>query len=64
MTLILERWQVWSRYIHNCAESVTLQHVCGYKYAEDIHEYTEDTVGMPKVGYILVTSHIWCSGSI
>ena len=23
---------------------VTLQHVCGYNYPYDIHEYTEDTI--------------------
>ena len=33
---------------------VALQHVCGYKYATDIQEYTEDTIGMSKVGYLLV----------
>ena len=37
---------------------VALQHVCGYKYAEGIQEYTENTMGMPKVGYLLVISHI------
>ena len=36
---------------------VTLQHVCGYKYAE----VTEDTLGLSKEGYFLDMSHIWCS---
>ena len=35
---------------------VALQHVCGYKFAQDIQEYTEDSIGLSKVGYFLVIS--------
>ena len=38
---------------------VALQHVYGYKYAWGTQEYTEDTIGMSKVSYLLVISHIY-----
>ena len=56
--------QVWSGKIHNCAESsniTTCMCIQVYKYALDIQEHTEDTIGMSKVGYVLTISHIWCS---
>ena len=48
--------------IHNCAESsgitacLWIQVCIGHSGV-----YIEDTMGMSKVGYLLVISHIWCS---
>ena len=57
-------WQVWSGIYTIVQNLVTLQHVCGYNYAYDIQEYTEDTTRMSNVGYLLVMNHIWCFSSI
>ena len=52
--------QFWSGIIHKCAESSDITACIWLQLCKNIQEYTEDTIGMSKVGYLLIMSHIWC----
>ena len=46
--------QVWSGTIPNCVEASEVRNACRCKYAWDTLKCTEDSLGRPKVGYLLL----------